>query len=346
MHSLLSVVVVVGDDRDADAFPRFLTMLECLPPRRELVVVCFDLSDDREVEITRRINDTPDATLHFLPQAASFEVAALIGLDNSIGAQCLVVDIHDEIENLWPKLCAEADAGYDVVLTRDSVDRKDRFRPPVYGLLRSIYLTVYGVAMGLPVDPSIRGTRLLSRGAVQFLLNRRDAEMLMKSMKLASGFSATSVPTVSQMPRALKPNFSAAARKAYRSLTNSFALPVRGIIWVSFAAAAFNLLYTAYVVLAYLFSDQIAPGWTTQSLQISIGFFVFSIMFAVFGELLISIDRGVNYRLRYLVQREVRSPKSNFSRLRNVNYGSIEGVIDNLSETDDSPQSLTMGNKE
>lgn len=325
MHSLLSVVTIVTSDEDVGVYADFLGRLGAIPERRELVTVCYGLSSQSEVQMTTLVNAMPDTTLHFLPQPVSPEIAILIGLDNAIGERCLVVNLHEDLSVIWPDLEARNREGYDVVLTRH--EHGVRSHPALYTAFRRFFLTAYGAAANVSTDPTIRTTRLLSRGAVQFLLSRRDAEMLMKSSKLGAGFASISIPVDSKEPAHAKPNFFAATRKAYRSLTNSFALPVRSIVWFSILVAIFNLLYTVYIFLSYLFNDNIAPGWTTQSLQISIGFFVFAIMFAFFGELLISIDRGINYRLRYFVQREVRSSKSNISQLRNIDFGSIDEVV-------------------
>ncbi len=332
MHDLISIVTVVAGDGQFPAFAGLVKTLDAAPARRELVVACHSLSSDRQIELVDLINDVPDATLHFLPQAASFEQAALIALDNAIGEKCLIVEADDDLAMLWPAFSSALEEGYDVVVARS--EAKDGAPAGAHGWLRRLFLAVYAAMTGVDIDPAIRPARAMTRGAAQYLLSRRDAEMLMKTRTLAAGYATRVVaaPPKRRAPSTPAPSFSASLAKAYRSLTQSFSLPVRGIVWFSLLAAFGNLAYSVYVFVAYLVTDNIAPGWTTQSLQISIGFFVFSVMFAFFGELLISIDRGINYRLRYFVQREVRSSKSTHMQLRNVDYGSIEDVAPRLAE--------------
>lgn len=333
MKNLLSIVTVIANDEDVRRFPDLIARLNILPDQRELVAVCHSLSQETQAGLASLIADTPDSTLHFLPQRMSFELAVLIGLDNAIGDRCLVVTATDDFAELWPKFTAALDAGYDVAIVSDANETKAS--PLLYRSARSIFLRSFGAITGLSIDPSIRQIRLLSRGAVQYLLSRRDAEMLMKSDRLAAGFATQKIiaDRVNSTTGRQAPSVGEASQKAYRSLTNSMSLPIRSIVWLGLITAFLNLAYTIYIFAAFLLSDNIAPGWTTQSLQIAIGFFVFSVMFAFFGELLISIDRGINYRLRYFVQREIRSPKSNFSKLQNLHFGSIEAMPAQLAES-------------
>lgn len=319
MKQMTSIVTAVSRGDQIDALDRLIKRIDGLVEMQELVVVCEGLAGEDALKLTQMVEATADATLHFLPEPVSEVYSLLIGLDNAIGSVCLLVSLDEKFEGYWSEAFKKVEAGYDVALMREPASTRTR---SLYRAARSSFLALYSILTGVKVSSDICKTRVISRSALQYLMSRRDAEMLFNAESLGSGFSCAILDVQSSSNGAPpKRSIGSGLSKAYRSLSRSAALPVRGIVWLSLWAAVFNACYSIYVAVSFVLSDDIAPGWTTLSLQISVGFFLLALALAILGELVISIDRGTNYRMRYFVQREVRSPKSKLSSLRNLDFG-------------------------
>ena len=107
-------------------------------------------------------------------------------------------------------------------------------------------------------------------------------------------------------------------RRAYRALNFARSVPLRFVIFICLLSAVLNVVYMAYAVITKLVENNVEPGWSSLSLQISGIFLLLSIVLGIIAEHLIEVDRAVNRRPNYHVLREVRSPLSNARRIRNI----------------------------
>jgi len=95
-------------------------------------------------------------------------------------------------------------------------------------------------------------------------------------------------------------------------------VPLRFVIFICLLSAGLNVAYMAYAVISKFVENDVEPGWSSLSLQISGIFLLLSIVLGIIAEHLIEVDRAVNRRPNYHVLREVRSPLSNARHIRNI----------------------------
>ena len=96
---------------------------------------------------------------------------------------------------------------------------------------------------------------------------------------------------------------------------------MRVVTLLSTLAAGLNVLYTGYVISVYVLKDDVAPGWTTISLQQSGMFLLLSLMVLVLGEYILQMASLSNEGPRWHVAREFTSVEVSRRRALNVTDG-------------------------
>jgi hypothetical protein len=150
------------------------------------------------------------------------------------------------------------------------------------------------------------------------VLRSVDGEMLLRSRKIASGFPSSAVTIDDPGYTWPAPKLVDSFGKAMRLLLASSSAPLRFISIVGCLGSATALAYTIYVLLVYFFKEDVQPGWTTMSLQLSFLTFILSAMLALLSEYVVQIHSASFARRRYIVSREIRSQLSARSGRMNV----------------------------
>lgn len=310
----ISVGVAVEDAEDVARLEQLDAAVCELSGETEIIVIVNSV----QPEVTRALLSLADAladtTILFLDKPVDSDLARLISIDNAIGDWVLLAELQDIDLDHWRKLTETAAEGFDVV----AAEPHHSGPHGRHWWLRRNFMRFYRMATGLPVLPDPPRTRLYSRAAGLYLIGRKDAEMLLKCVDLGAGFPARQIARSGTPPMAGDRSAMSALGKAYRALKSSLVSPIRLAVILAVVAAALNIIYSVYVVLSYVVKDDIAPGWATLSLQNASMFLIFSLLIALLGEYLISIERALNYRLRYSVTREVRSRRSRRRPVQNI----------------------------
>jgi polyisoprenyl-phosphate glycosyltransferase len=316
-QGFISVGVVVSSMSEAHYLSAHLATLENSGVGTEIVVVSNGLSVNENQQLGKMIEEYEDATLHVLSEAVNEEFSYLIVIDHCIGVKILLIKINELEISEYSSLLDGLAEGCDFSLVRAVEKKKENM---VYRALRRVFLSLYSSIAGVHLDTNLCISRAMSREGAQYLLTRRDAEMSFKFKDFGLAYPVHTSVTNNKLlqDKAINKGLRLSFSKAYHRLNKASAMPIRGVVGLSMLSALVNFLYALYIISSYLLKEDTAPGWTTLSLQISGMFFIFSIILAIMGEVLISIDRGTNHRLRYVVQREIRSKKTSIRRLRNL----------------------------
>jgi hypothetical protein len=89
--------------------------------------------------------------------------------------------------------------------------------------------------------------------------------------------------------------------------TNYSNHPLRFISWLGFLAALLNVGYAMYVVFVKVFKEEVAEGWTTTSLQLSVMFFFLFAILAILSEYIGKILQESRKEQPYHVVNELNS---------------------------------------
>ncbi|MDB5312100.1 MAG: glycosyl transferase family 2 [Gemmataceae bacterium] len=211
------------------------------------------------------------------------ETAMTAGLDAAIGD--VVVTLHPEFDPPAeiPAMVERCRAGADVVFGVAP------FPTPPGALYRALRWGFFRTARGLlGLDP-VRVTgvfRCMSRAAVNALTRVRQRKRVFALIASEIGLSTATheYAFISRSGRVPRVNLRRSVRVAASIAVNHPVAPLRLVSLLGLAGSFLSLVYSLYVVVVYLFKEDVMPGWTTLSLQVSGLFFLVFVMLTMIGE--------------------------------------------------------------
>ena len=218
-----------------------------------------------------------------LSRRMSAEMATMAGLDAAIGDY--VVTLHPDFDppTEIPAMVDECRAGTDVVF---GVAPFPQPPSPLYRSLRWGFYRFSKLAFG--IEP-VRGNsvyRCMSRAAVNALTRVRRRKRFFGQLASEIGLSVAmhEYGFISRSGKQPRVNLRRAARTAASMAMNHSSAPMRLVSLLGLAGSFLSLVYTLFVVGVYLFKNDVMPGWTTLSLQMSVLFFLTFVMLTLIGE--------------------------------------------------------------
>lgn len=309
--SSISLIVLVKDALpDRALLGRLLDVLGTHFTDVETIFVA-DGSSAAVRDLKGFVATVPDATCLVLVEWLDSEAASLVGMENAVCDHVLLLSLTEAAVAAVPEAIDRMRAGYDAVFDQTIAVHDTFIHRAAYDALSSM--------TGAAIKPSPVGLGLLSREAALYLLSKQNAEVLLKARTCGPGFASSGV-ALAEAPPAPERGSSTASRaaKAVRLAISLGAAPIRLMGLFAMLASALSLVYAAYVVLVFLFKDNVEAGWTTLSLQMAGMMFLFSLMFWLLSEYVVQIHAATGGRRRRTVVRELRSEKTARSGRLNV----------------------------
>jgi len=291
----------------------------------ELVLVDNGARDDTHA-IVRDLLKTHKCVRYLkLSRRMKAETAVMAGLDAAIGD--FVVSIHPEFDppGEIPALVEKCRGGADVVFGIAPFPH-----PPgaLYRALRWGFYRVAHAALGLDPVRVNSGYRCLSRAAVNALtrvsLRKRFFSLLTSEIGLTT--ATHEYAFISRSGKSPRVNLRRAARTAASMAVNHSVAPMRLVSLLGLAGSFLSLVYSLYVVGVYFFQQDVMPGWTTLSLQVSGLFFLVFVMLTMIGEHVGRLlDEAVDRPLYHVREEQASSVMLSDLARRNVMDQSVEG---------------------
>lgn len=284
--------------------------LDPLASPLDTIVVVNGVSDLPAGEIQAMLARTPDVQVFSLAEEVDRDVAFLAGLESALGDAVLMIDLDSYDVDLFASMLSAFGAGNDVVLVRG-----EQGRGGLYALLRRGFFGVYRAMTGLD-EAQLATQKILSRGAVNYVLQFGDGATLLRTLALRSGFRTEILDSRLQDHRPRSAG--SALAKGMRLLTAATSRPMRLASLIGVLGGALNLFYMLYVLLVAIFKADVQQGWVTLSLQSSGMYCLFSIILALLAEYIMQIHAHAVRRPTYYVAAEYRSPTMTRERQLNV----------------------------
>lgn len=314
-RATLSAVVIIEETIPEAFFLDLIDRIDAAFSGFELVIVANGVDRGTAESIKSLLTRIPDATAHLLLHRVDLEAARLFGLDNALSDWVLLIDpARDQLDQL-PAMLDRALDGNDGVI----VDSGWRPRLRAYDLLANRFIGFARFMTGIDVERSLAPLRLFNRAVCLRIVNDPYGELLIRASDIAGGFRLARIAGRYVPPAAdEKRRIGRGLRKGIGVLIRSSSLPLRIVSMGSFLVGALSLLYTIYVIVIYLFKADVAPGWTTTSLQLAVLMVMVSLMFWMIAEYIMAIRAALPPRRRIVVARELRSERTLSSGLLNV----------------------------
>jgi glycosyltransferase involved in cell wall biosynthesis len=163
--------------------------------------------------------------------------------------------------------------------------------------------------IGVDIKRGVSDFRVMSRQAVNALLQVREQSRYLRVLTLTLGYQHEFFPYTVQNrdggPRAS--TWRHEITIAIDLLAANTRHPLRVVTVAGLLGAFLNLLYAGYVMFIFLIKPNVAPGWTTLSLQQSGMFFFVCLILAVLSEYVGTILGEVRSRPLYFIASESNS---------------------------------------
>lgn len=234
------------------------------------------------------------------------DVALSAGIESAIGDFVVTLDPRtDPVEIIPTMISACRKSGGIVHGMAENPAPRSALREWAGGLFRN-YCRKH---IGVDIKRGVSDFRVMSRQAVNALLQVREQSRYLRVLTLTLGYQHEFFPYTLQVRggRGHTATWRAEAATAIDLLAANTRHPLRMVTLAGLLGAFLNLLYACYVVVVFLLKPTVAAGWTTLSLQLSGMFFFVCLILAVLSEYVGTILGEVRSRPLYFIAQELNS---------------------------------------
>lgn len=303
---LLTVVMVVDNwaERTAQVVQEVSRELAPLVSDYEIILVDNSAGDNTETyRCLTSETGAPNVQIYRLVKSVDAEIAAWAGVENSLGDFVLVFDPFSESLSSLPEALEAAVAGKDVVLLVNTTPRASF----IARALQSVYAIAFRALSGVDLDAEAAHHRLISKRVVTYLLQQPVPSIRYRTLPGAAGFAKVVIRYAAPRTRDRDGRRLSDVRRGLHLLLSNSTAPLRLASVIALFGAMVNVAYIGYVIAVILLRTNVAPGWTTLSLQLSGMFFLISVVAWVVTEYIILDLKRAREGQPYFVVSELTS---------------------------------------
>lgn len=282
IDSLISVVTVL--DNDQDLIEPFLRQTSNILSKHftdyEIILIDQRSKDGSLKVIQPLLSSIPFIRLVELSKGVDKDIALAAGLENAIGDFIIFLDIRHDPVDIIPHAVAQCYHGSDVVI--GVAKHAHTF---LYRLLRTCVNKLLINILNYDLPRNATEFRCLSRRAANAVTRtgRFRHSFFIKIAQTGYQYSTLKYSLSNlQNRRTLLYGIS----KAMKMLVYNSAKPLRWISVLGCAGSFTALVFSLYSLVIHFIKNNVAEGWTTLVLFISILFFLLFVVLTIFGEYL------------------------------------------------------------
>lgn len=261
----------------------------------EIIVVDNEAPIEEFNVVTALLESIPCVRVVKLSQQFKYDTAVFAGLEVSIGDYVCTLDpAIDPVEDV-PDFITKNQTN-DVVQGVSEVPIRGVFGSQFGRRLFYWYNRKY-IGIDIPLNATYFAA--YSRRAINSLTvsGRNHRHIRHLARRIGYGY-ATQNYTPTQNPSNQR-RFKTGVVEALEIVTSYSTHPLRFVTWLGLIAGGVNVLYACYVVVLNLFVKNLASGWTSTSMQLSLMFFALFIIMIILseyvGRILTESHREPNY---------------------------------------------------
>ena len=315
----LSVILVINNQKNIkESITKLSSKLEVLLDYEILII---DNSGDENTsklltEITGN-NGLPNLQVFKLANQIEDYKARWLGFENSLGDHiiCLDFDLINDLE-IVDSMIKEINICNEIILVRSISKSRHKYKHFIYKLLGRLTR----ILLGINLNSYSSTTLAISRRILNYLLKFKNPELKFRNISSIKGIKK-SIIRINYQDKS-RDSLIKSLSRGLRLITSNSSLPLRFATFISSIGALFSILYSIYVIIIFISKENVAPGWASLSLQISIMFFCLSFVLLVMSEYILESLNTIYNKPKYFISEEFTS--SNMTSKDNLNVRHIE----------------------
>ena len=269
------------------------------------ILIVDDGSTDATLKVLKQLSAL-DPCVRFVALSRNFghQYALRAGLDHARGACVITMDADlQHPPELIPRLIGKWREGFEVVTTIRHDGPETAF---VKRATASAFYRLAGFLSEVPIKPGAADFRLLDRVAVDAIRQLRETEIFLRGVIPWLGFRAAELDYAPN-PRAHGQSsygFKSMLSLALTGITTTSIQPLRFAMLFATAVACLTMLYGAYAVWVFFFTDAVVQGWTSVIIIVSALGALQLLILGIIGEYLGRVLRETRRRPSYIVREQ------------------------------------------
>ncbi len=293
--SFVSAITVIRETTDStvDYLKNLSIILSSNFSDFEIIIIDQCSTDDTEKKLDASLTSIPCIRYIRLTQEVAFDVAMAAGAENAIGDFLVFLTSEsDPIDIIIPAI-NECKNGSDIVLGVD----KDYHASFFYRLLRPISGFTLKKLLNYSTPIGTTNFYCISRRAANAIMNTERFHHQFTFRIVNTGYKTTKFEYNARKDGKKRRTLANSISKFFQILVFNSTKPLRLMSIIGFGGSMFTFVVSLYALLINVFKNDVAAGWTTLMLFLSLMFALIFIILALFGEYLSRIlDDNLNDR--------------------------------------------------
>jgi glycosyltransferase involved in cell wall biosynthesis len=257
----------------------------------ELVIANNGATQESLDAMRQLASELPNLHFYTLQKPVDYAVARLASLEAAVGDWIAFVDLGVDPSEMLGPLLREAFQGNDVVFAGNRTSTTERSFAE--RLLSPVYHRLFAFFHGFDLQQGAPAFRLISRNVANAISQNDFPLVALDLIPAHGGYPTRTLEYSGEISKGRISPLPEKFRERWRALIGISGAPLRFANLVCAFGAVANLAYSCYVILIYIFKPDVAPGWTTLSLQAAGMFFLISVVLWLLSEyLLLMFDRA------------------------------------------------------
>ena len=282
---LISVVMPLHEDSTilADVVKETSSVLGVAFTHHEIILV-GESTDEPTLAIAESLlKELPCLRLLQLTRDFGRSTAILAGLETAIGDYVVTLVPETDPPALIVEMiqqCRELDGMVN------GVDAAGMAGGAVRVMLKRLFHEFMQRLLKAQLLPGSTDFHVFSRRMVNALMQYREGARQLRLLTTTVGYRRREFPyrPLSRSGRSSRKSFFEELNHGIEIIVAQSNRPLRWISWLGWFASLLNVFYVFYVIGVYFVKADVAPGWTTMSLQNSAMFFMLFSILAVLSE--------------------------------------------------------------
>ena len=272
------------------------------------IVIIDNASSDDSVETLEELTSPSGLSnlqVYALTKEIDLDAATWLGMENALGDYVIAFDPDIDDLSILGKMIDKAVSGSDIVFATNLIKPR---RTLGYRMAEAFFNFMYRQFNGIDLDKEAPKYRVLSKRVINFIAKHKQPILIYRCLPTA-GFRKSYLEYENTQHKIQAKHLGAGIEKGIRLMISTTHAPMRLVMLLSLFGAIVNVIYSLYVVLVNLLVENVAPGWTSLSLQIAGMFFLISLVLLVLGEYVLNVVSFLDSKPYYHISREFTSVK-------------------------------------